>query len=48
MKIANLSACAGSDSPTVTQVNIDIPTDARDARKHHLDKLNFLIFTPLL
>ena len=46
IKIANLSACPGSASPTVTQVKIDIPTEARDAKKHHLDKLTFLIIIP--
>ena len=46
IKIANLSACPGSASPTVTQVKIDIPTEARDAKKHHLDKLIFFTFPP--
>ena len=31
MKIPNLSACAGSVSPTVTQVAIEAATDAKEA-----------------
>ena len=49
MKIPNLSACAGSASPTVTQVKIEHATDANEAKKHRFDKLLFdFIFSPFL
>ena len=42
MKMPNLSACAGSESPTVTQVRIDAATDASDATKQMFDSLLLL------
>ena len=49
MKIPNLSAWAGSESPTVTQVKIEHATDAKDAKKHKFDKLLLVfIFFPFI
>ena len=46
IKIPNLSACAGSASPTVTHVAIEAATDANGAKKQNLDK--FIVFSPFL
>ena len=47
MKMPNLSACAGSPSPTVTQVAIETATDTSDAAKQKFDNLfSLFIFPP--
>ena len=47
MKMPNLSAWAGSESPTETQVRIEHATDANEAKKHKFDKF-LLVFILIL